>query len=100
MNSALVEQLEKRGIVNPLRTVSVIDRMIDSLQLDLKGLTVLTEAASGAYAWTPLIAARAGAAHVIAMARDSAWGPVKPRAGFAPWTDDYSTILPLLKAGR
>lgn len=33
-------------------------------------------------------------------ARDSAWGPVKPRAGFAPWTDDYSTILPLLKAGR
>ncbi|RUN78302.1 hypothetical protein EJC47_02850 [Sphingomonas sp. TF3] len=33
-------------------------------------------------------------------ARDSAWGLVKPRAGFAPWTDDYSTILPLLKAGR
>jgi SAM-dependent methyltransferase len=32
--------------------------------------------------------------------RDSAWEPVKLRPGFAPWTDDYSTILPLLKAGR
>ena len=29
---------------------------------------------------------------------DADWAPVKARAGFAPWTDDYSTILPLVKA--
>ena len=28
---------------------------------------------------------------------DPAWTPVPARPGFAPWTDDYSTILPLLK---
>lgn len=25
------------------------------------------------------------------------WQPLTPRPGFVPWTDDYSTILPLLK---
>ena len=29
--------------------------------------------------------------------RGSGWVPLRPRPGFAPWTDDYSTILPLLK---
>lgn len=33
-------------------------------------------------------------------ARDAAWQPVRPRPGFTPWTDDYSTILPLLKGVR
>lgn len=42
--------------------------------LDLTGLTVLTEAASGAYAVTPVIAAMAGAEHVYAFGRDSAYG--------------------------
>ena len=32
--------------------------------------------------------------------RDSSWQAVRPRAGFTPWTDDYSTILPLLKGVR
>ena len=44
----------------------------------------------------------------VALSRDKAamarlrahggnWLALKPRAGFTPWTDDYSTILPLLK---
>src|SRR5262249_22583070 len=41
------------------------------LELDLSGITVLTEAASGAYVCTPVIAALAGAGHVIALTRDS-----------------------------
>ena len=28
---------------------------------------------------------------------NTAWQPLHPRPGFTPWTDDYSTILPLLK---
>ncbi|GHH10264.1 hypothetical protein GCM10008023_07840 [Sphingomonas glacialis] len=31
---------------------------------------------------------------------NAAWGAVPVRAGFTPWTDDYSTILPLLKGVR
>lgn len=34
------------------------------------------------------------------QARDAAWQSLHPRAGFTPWTDDYSTILPLLKGLR
>lgn len=30
-------------------------------------------------------------------ARDAAWRPVRPRPGFAAWSDDYGTILPLLR---
>ena len=30
-------------------------------------------------------------------ASNPAWQPVPARPGFTPWTDDYSTILPLLK---
>ncbi|MEG8041696.1 fused MFS/spermidine synthase [Sphingomonas faeni] len=30
-------------------------------------------------------------------AKDLDWVPLTPRKGFAAWTDDYSTILPLLK---
>lgn len=28
---------------------------------------------------------------------EGAWMPVQSRPGFAPWTDDYATILPLMK---
>ena len=31
---------------------------------------------------------------------DGAWMPVKSRPGFASWTDDYATILPLLELRR
>ena len=44
---------------------------IDRFGLDLSGLTVLTEAASGPYLSTPLLAARAGAGRVLAVAGDS-----------------------------
>uniref|UniRef100_UPI0035CAFE66 spermidine synthase n=1 Tax=uncultured Sphingomonas sp. TaxID=158754 RepID=UPI0035CAFE66 len=33
-------------------------------------------------------------------AGNAAWQPVSLRPGFTPWTDDYSTILPLLKGLR
>ncbi len=46
-------------------------RRIAALGLDLSGLTVITEAATGVYACTAPIAAMAGAAHVHAVARDT-----------------------------
>ena len=50
--------------------ITSIRRRIDALRLDLGGLTVATEAATGAYACTAVIAALAGA-QVEAVARDS-----------------------------
>ena len=31
-------------------------------------------------------------------ARNAAWTPLPRYPGFTPWSDDYSTILPLIKA--
>lgn len=47
---------------------------ITATSLDLTGLTVLTEAATGAYATTPVIAALAGAEQVWAFTRSSRHG--------------------------
>jgi spermidine synthase len=33
-------------------------------------------------------------------ARDASWQPLSRYPGFTPWSDDYSTILPLVKAFR
>lgn len=49
----------------------IAERSIERLGLDLSRLVVLTEAASGAYLHTPLLAALAGAERVYALTRDS-----------------------------
>src|SRR5664279_1621585 len=51
-------------------------RQVRSLELDLKGKTVLTEAASGAYIVTPILAAIAGA-KVFAFSRTTKYGKVE-----------------------
>jgi len=51
-----------------------IKKTIKKFSLNLEGLTVFTEAASGNYMYTPLIAALAGARHVYAIAADSKYG--------------------------
>ena len=47
---------------------------ISDLELDLTNISVLTEAASGPFAVTPLIAALSGSPHVVAIAKDSSYG--------------------------
>lgn len=51
--------------------IASIARRIEVLQLDLSGLRVVTEAATGPYAVTAVIAAMAGAEKVYAVARGS-----------------------------
>jgi hypothetical protein len=48
-----------------------IRQRISALKLDLSGLSVVTEAATGAYSATAVIAAVAGSRHVTALARDT-----------------------------
>jgi hypothetical protein len=60
-------------MVNPERVRRLISEIIRELRLDLRGLVVFTEAATGNYAVTPVIAAMAGA-EVYAIARGSRYG--------------------------
>jgi len=59
-----------------IRLVALMRRTIAATGLDLSAMTVLTEAASGAYGVTAIIAAMAGARHVCALTRSSRYGSV------------------------
>jgi hypothetical protein len=60
----------------PERLASLVQAAVDECRLDLSGRTVVTEAATGAYAVTPVIAALAGAARVVAVTRATRYGSV------------------------
>ncbi len=75
-DNADIEILCKAGIANPHRLRQLIYDTIDVLALNLRGIAVLTEAASGPYVVTPVIAAIAGADHVFALTRDSSYATV------------------------
>ena len=57
-----------------MRERAVIDQCIERFGLDLRCMTVFTEAATGAFRWTPVLALLAGAAEVHALARSSRYG--------------------------
>ena len=56
--------------------IDKLHRQVRALELDLKGKTVLTEAASGAYIVTPILAAIAGA-KVYAFSKTTRYGKVE-----------------------
>lgn len=56
------------------RLVALITETVQHLSLQLNGLTVLTEGATGAFAVSATLAAVAGADRVIAITRDSSYG--------------------------
>ena len=58
------------------RVAQSIASRIAALQLDLRGLHVLTEAATGAYAVTPVVAAAAAGASVTALTKSTRYGSV------------------------
>lgn len=63
--------------MRPRRLARLVERAVDSTELDLSGLRVLTEAATGAYVVTPVIAAVAGASRVDAVTRTTRYGTVE-----------------------
>jgi hypothetical protein len=52
----------------------LIASALERMALDLRGRIILTEAATGYFAVTPIIAALAGASQVLALAKDSRFG--------------------------
>lgn len=71
--AAVSQDLARPGFAS-VRLVRLSMAAIDRLRLDLGGVTLLTEAASGAYATTAVLAAMAGARRVYAVARDNRFG--------------------------
>lgn len=53
---------------------SSVEAAVARLQIDLKGMTVITECATGIYACTPILALLAGAEKVVAFGKDSKFG--------------------------
>jgi hypothetical protein len=64
-------------LLNKKRCYTLIKRSIAKFNLNLTNLTVLTEAATGYYTLTPLIAALSGAERVFAITKDSPFGEKK-----------------------
>jgi hypothetical protein len=62
--------------LNNLRMLRLVRAAVERCRLDLRGAVVLTEAATGAYVVTPVLAALAGADRVIARTRDTRYGTV------------------------
>ena len=60
--------------MNLPRVRKIISQSITNFDLNLSGLTILTEAATGYYILTPIIAALAQADYVLALTRDSKYG--------------------------
>ncbi|HEY9828735.1 MAG TPA: hypothetical protein V6D19_25215 [Stenomitos sp.] len=69
--------IDSRPGLNPYRLSALIEQAICRCNLQLQGASVLTEAATGAYVVTPVIAAMAGASKVFAIAQSSPYGTLE-----------------------
>lgn len=72
-----VRMSNNRPGLNPRRLVTLMQAAIRRCELDLHSTIVLTEAATGAYVVTPVLAAMAGAQQVVAVTRTSYYGTVE-----------------------
>jgi hypothetical protein len=72
-----VEHAARAPGLHPARLLRLVRRALDATGLDLGGATVLTEAATGAYVVTPVLAALGGAARVVAVTRATRYGSVE-----------------------
>jgi hypothetical protein len=67
----IIEYFKKNGMINPVRSIQLIKNAISFTKINLENITVFTEAASGEFIYTPIIAAMAGAKKVYAVTGDS-----------------------------
>jgi hypothetical protein len=67
---------DARPGLHPDRLARLMTEAVARCRLDLSGYVILTEAATGPYVATPILAALAGAARVFAMTRATRYGTV------------------------
>ena len=75
-NVTVIKNIVSPGL-HPVRLVGLMLEAIEMTGLDLSGMSVLTEAATGCYVVTPIIAALAGARRVVAVTGPSRFGTVE-----------------------
>jgi hypothetical protein len=68
---------DPRPGLDPRRLAGLVTAAVARCQLDLRGKVVLTEAATGSYVVTPIIAACGGAARVYAMTQTTRHGTIE-----------------------
>lgn len=68
--------------MNQIRIKGLIDEAIQKHKLNLDGFVILTEAATGYFFVTPIIAAKAGARKVFALAKNSSYATAEKAAKF------------------
>ena len=68
---------DQRPGLNSARLICLMHAAVDRCRIDLRGATVFTEAATGAYAVTPVLAALAGADRVYALGRSTSYGSLE-----------------------
>ena len=68
---------DTRPGLNPQRLVRLMRDAVERCELDLSGKVILTEAATGAYVVTPVLAVMAGAEKVFAVTKDTRHGTVQ-----------------------
>lgn len=89
-----------KRLENPARVKRLIEQSIAAFELDLTGLTVLTEAASGPFVCTALAAALAGAS-VVAVTRDSRYGESDEVLRYCrDWAQDLGVASRILASDR
>jgi len=69
--------IDDRPGLHPRRLATLAQDAVERCRLDLSGEVVLTEAATGAYVVTPVLAALAGAERVFAVTRSTRYGTVE-----------------------
>lgn len=67
---------DRRPGLNLARLARLLDEAVARCRIDLRGAVVFTEAATGGYAVTPVLAALAGAERVYALTRATRYGSV------------------------
>jgi hypothetical protein len=77
MDRATQKDMAFRPGFQPRRLVTLMQDAIERCHLNLTGNIVLTEAATGAYVVTPVLAALAGATKVFAITKDTHYGTVQ-----------------------
>ena len=68
---------DMRPGMNTARLARLVTEAVKRCRLDLRGMVVLTEAASGPYVVTPVLAAAAGAERIYAVTRSTRHGTVE-----------------------
>jgi len=89
--------IDERPGLNPKRLVGLMHAAIARCRLNLSGTVVLTEAASGAYVVTPVLAAMAGADQVFAISRTTKYGTFEEIRANTQYLAKLAGVEPRLK---